>query len=63
MLTKRGTEILVRVERLMEDAAKELATARATVPLPAPVSPRAESARPDAVAAAERPPGTPVRGN
>jgi penicillin-binding protein 1A len=57
LLTRRGADILVRVERLMDDATRALAIRdeqgrRADTP-----------ARPDTVAATDRPPPSPARGN
>jgi penicillin-binding protein 1A len=61
VLTKRGTDVLVRVERLMEDATRALVARgepgkAADVQLPA-------AQRPDALAASEQQPAARVRGN
>src|SRR5207248_7478273 len=59
LLTRRGADILVRVERLMDDATRALAARdeqgrRADTKQPA---------RPDTLAAPDRPPPSPARGN
>jgi penicillin-binding protein 1A len=59
LLTRRGADILVRVERLMDDATRALAIRdeqgrRADTKQPA---------RPDTLAATDRPPPSPARGN
>ncbi len=59
LLTRRGADILVRVERLMDDATRALATRdeqgrRADTKQPA---------RPETLAATDRPPTTTARGN
>jgi penicillin-binding protein 1A len=59
ILTRRGADILVRVERLMDDATRALAIReeqgrRADTKQPA---------RPETVAATDRPPPSPARGN
>jgi penicillin-binding protein 1A len=51
VLTQRGAEVLIRIERLMEDASRSLATTPAAVSQ-APTA--AQPFRPDAVAAAAR---------
>jgi penicillin-binding protein 1A len=59
VLTQRGAEVLVRIERMMDDAARSLAAPAAVSELPA-----ASSRRSDAFAsAASEPPTITVRGN
>jgi penicillin-binding protein 1A len=60
LLTKRGTEVLIRIEHLMEDAGKALAAAGPTVS-ELPTGPAGAPARSDAVASAAS--GAAVRGN
>ncbi len=64
LLTRRGADILVRVERLMEDATRALAERDAASGrrADAPPAPPAAPVRSDTFAASERRPGT-VRGN
>jgi penicillin-binding protein 1A len=69
ILTKRGTDILVRVERLMDDATRALAAreqpaGRADAPPAAPTAPQPQPARQGTVAAAadQKPTGS-MRGN
>jgi penicillin-binding protein 1A len=60
LLTKRGTEVLIRIEHLMEDAGKALAAAGPTVS-ELPTGPAGAPTRADAVASASS--GAAVRGN
>jgi penicillin-binding protein 1A len=62
LLTKRGSDVLARVERLMDEAARALATARGDSP--ADAQEKRAQARPGAVAASEqRPAAGQIRGN
>jgi len=63
VLTRRGTDVLVRIERMMEDASRALPATGEVSELPPAPGPRADAARPEALAAAgSSAPGT-VRGN
>ena len=59
LLTRRGADILVRVERLMDDATRALAIRDEQGRRADPKQP----ARPETVAATDRPPPSPARGN
>jgi penicillin-binding protein 1A len=59
ILTRRGADILVRVERLMDDATRALAIRDEQGRRADPKQP----ARPETVAATDRPPPSPARGN
>jgi len=61
VLTRRGTDVLVRVERMMEDATRALAT-RSEPGKAASVTAPVEQ-RPDTLAASEQRPAARVRGN
>jgi penicillin-binding protein 1A len=63
VLTRRGTDVLVRIERMMEDASRALPATGEVSELPPLPRPRADAARPDAFASAGSPPPGPVRGN
>ena len=60
LLTKRGTDVLIRIEHLMDEAGKALAAAGPTVS-ELPTGPADASTRSDAVASASN--GGAVRGN
>jgi penicillin-binding protein 1A len=62
VLTSRGADVLLRVERLMEDATRGLAVADTQAP-PAPVGQQSAVQRPDALAAAQSSTTGAVRGN
>jgi hypothetical protein len=61
VLTRRGTDVLVRIERMMEDASRALPANGELSELPPP-GPRAAASRAEALAAAGSAPD-PVRGN
>jgi penicillin-binding protein 1A len=63
VLTRRGTDVLVRIERMMEDASRALPASGEVSELPPPPRPRADAARPEALASAGSPMPGPVRGN
>jgi penicillin-binding protein 1A len=53
VLTRRGADVLVRIERMMEEASRALpAQAGEVSELPAPAGPRAEADRPETFASA-----------
>jgi hypothetical protein len=58
VLTQRGAEVLVQIERLMDAAGRALAAGTAVSALPADAGPRTE-----ALAAASPPAAGAVRGN
>jgi hypothetical protein len=59
VLTKRGTDVLVRVERMMDDATRALVTSRPSDKAAEATVPAAP--RPETVAASERPPVAQIR--
>ena len=63
VLTRRGTDVLVRIERMMEDASRALPASGEVSELPPPPRPRADAGRPEAVASAGNSTPGPVRGN
>jgi len=52
VLTRRGTDVLVRIEHMMEDASRALPASGEVSELPPPPGPRADVPRPEAVASA-----------
>jgi penicillin-binding protein 1A len=52
VLTRRGTDVLVRIEHMMEDASRALPANGEVSELPPPPGPRADVSRPEAVASA-----------
>jgi penicillin-binding protein 1A len=64
VLTRRGTDVLVRIERMMEDASRALpATGEVSELPPPPPGPRADALRPEALASAGGSAPGAVRGN
>jgi penicillin-binding protein 1A len=63
VLTRRGTDVLVRIERMMEDASRALPATGEVSELPPPPRPRADAGRPEALASAGNSTPGPVRGN
>jgi penicillin-binding protein 1A len=63
VLTRRGTDVLVRIERMMEDASRALPASGEVSELPPPPRPRADAGRPEALASAGNSTPGPVRGN
>jgi penicillin-binding protein 1A len=70
LLTARGTEVLIRIEHLMDDAARALPAGAAVSDLatdpvrPADIAPRTDATKPDAPKTdAFASAGAPVRGN
>lgn len=59
VLTKRGTDVLVRIERMMEDASRALGAGGGNVS----EAPQSPGSRSEALASAGNPPAGPVRGN
>lgn len=62
VLTRRGTDVLVRIERMMEDASRALPATGEMSELPPP-GPRADVSRPEALASAGGSAPGAVRGN
>jgi penicillin-binding protein 1A len=60
VLTKRGTDVLVRVERMMDDATRALAEAK---PSDKAADVQVPASRPGTVAATDQPSTAQVRGN
>jgi len=64
VLTRRGTDVLVRIERMMEDASRALpATGEVSELPPPPPGPRADALRPEALASAGGSASGLMRGN
>jgi penicillin-binding protein 1A len=63
VLTRRGTDVLVRIERMMEDASRALPATGEISELPPAPGPRADAARPEALASAGGSAPGVVRGN
>jgi penicillin-binding protein 1A len=64
VLTRRGTDVLVRIERMMEDASRALPASGEVSELPPPPpGPRADALRPEALASAGGSAPGAVRGN
>jgi penicillin-binding protein 1A len=63
VLTRRGTDVLVRIERMMEDASRALPATGEVSELPPAPGPRADASRPEAVASAGGSAPGAVRGN
>jgi hypothetical protein len=61
VLTRRGTDVLVRIERMMEDASRALPATGEMSELPP--GPRADVSRPEALASAGGSTPGAVRGN